>query len=232
MLKILLIISLVFVVSFLLFFPFWHVGGHYYRGLLLIYDIRPASGGFIPSPNFVKEITLIRWADPTSFEYVGDIYAKDRFSVYRTIIKLEDFDPKTFRQIQAPITGEYFYADKDNLRRPVNLMLKRVSGSTKTDIVTERFDMESFQPLGAYIFKDKNGVYSYFSPSPLYENTNLQFGWEGLGIELYKKEEGLDAETFKVDFCGGKTCQASDKNGKYSLNFIYVWSFVNIKKIE
>jgi DKNYY family len=232
MLKILFILSIIFVVSFLLFFPFWHVGGHYYRGLLLIYDIHPASGGFIPAPDFVKEITWIRWADPTSFEYVGNIYAKDRFSVYRITDKLKESDPETFRQIQAPLTGEYFYADKYNLRSSTAMILKRVSGSNETDIVTERFDVGSFQPLGAYIFKDKNGVYSYFRPAPFRENIELKLGEASLGIELYKKEEGLDAETFNVDFCEGKTCQASDKNRKYALNFTDAWSFVHIKKIE
>ncbi len=118
MLKTLLIISLVFVVSFLLFFPFWHVGGTYYRGLLLIYDIRQktSSDGFLPPLPFEKDITLLKWADPTSFEYVGGNYAKDRFNVYLDAVQIEGFDSDTFNVIQSPTTGELFYADKTNLR--------------------------------------------------------------------------------------------------------------------
>ena len=217
--KILLITSIIFVVLFLLFAPFWHVGGHYYRGLLLIYDIRPASGGFIPAPDFVKEITWIKWADPTSFEYIGDNYAKDRFNVYSQYY-LDGFDPKTFRQIQAPLTGEFFYVDKNNLRFYEILVLKAVSGNRNgdgKDIVTEKFDMESFQPLGSNVFKDKNGVYTYFRLASFTENMNQQGGYRDRSIELFKKQQSLDTETFKINFCNAEktNCQASDKNSRY-----------------
>ena len=219
MLKILLIISLIFVVSFLLFFPFWHVGGTYYRGLLLIYDIRQkaSSGGFLPPFPFEKEITLLKWADPTSFEYIGDSYAKDHFSVYSQY-RLDGFDPKTFNTIQAPITGEYFYADKYNLRSYSILILKQISANGEEDRA-EKFDMESFQLLGANIVKDKNGIYSFSKTSwSLYENMNQPDGSNDRVTNLFKKHEELDAQTFKIDFCDEKICQAGDKNNDYVFN--------------
>jgi DKNYY family len=240
MVKILFILSIIFVVSFLLFFPFWHVGGHYYRGLLLIYDIRPASGGgFIPPLSFERDISLVKWADPTSFEYVHGgqyySYAKDRFNVYCDKFRLDNYDPNTFRQVQAPITGEWFYVDKDNVRFYNALILKAVSGERMgdgRDIITDKFDVNSIQSIGANIIKDKNGIYTYFRSASFSEDMNQPYGWGDRTIELFKKHKELDAETFIVDFCDEKNCQASDKNGTYTLNRTDSSGFVNIKKIE
>jgi hypothetical protein len=219
MLKIILVALIVLIGLFLICFPFWHVGGTYYRGLLLIYDIRQkaSSGGFLPPLPFEKEITLLKWADPTSFEYIGDSYAKDRFSVYSQY-KLDGFDPKTFRQIQAPLTGEYFYIDKDNLRSYSILILKQISDNGGEDRA-EKFDMESFQLLGANLVKDKNGVYSFSKTSwSLYENMYQPDGFNDRVTNLFKNHEELDAQTFKIDFCDEKVCQASDKNNVYIFN--------------
>jgi hypothetical protein len=236
MLKLILITLIIFIGLFLICFPFWHVGGTYYRGFLLIYDIRPASGGFIPAPDFVKEITWIRWADPTSFEYVHGgqyySYAKDRFNVYCDKFRLNDFDPNTFHPIQAPITNEWFYIDKTSVRFYKIPLLKAVSGDRlgdSRDIITEGFDVNSFQPLGTSIFKDKNGVYTYFLMTSISDNSNPPNGYT---IDFFKKQEILDAETFKIDSCDEKNCKATDKNGIYTLNRTDGRSLVNIKKIE
>jgi hypothetical protein len=111
-------------------------------------------------------------------------------------------------------------------------LLKAVSGDRLGDsrnIVKEKFDVESFQPLGAFIFKDKNGVYFYFCGTSLSEETNPQYSYF---IELFKKHDDLDAETFKIDFCDEKNCQASDRNGTYTLNRTDDPKSVRIKKIE
>ena len=241
MLKILLIISLVFIGLFLLFFPFWHTGGHYYRGLLLIYDIRPktSSGNFLPPLPFEKEITILWWADPTSFEYFAGgkyySYAKDRFSVYCNQYRLNGFDPNTFYKIQAPITDEPFYVDKTNVRSYDALILKTLSpnlSSGSDDATVERFDTESFQPIGANIFKDKNGVYSYCRSGSFSEDMNQPYGKENRTIELFTKQKELDTETFKVNFCDEKTCQASDKNGNYIFKRLENNIPIVMKKIE
>lgn len=227
------VVIIVLAVFFLLFFPFWHVGGHYYRGVILIYDIRPKSGGgFLPPLPFEKDVTLLKWADPTSFEYVGDSYAKDRFYVYSKY-RLEGFDSNTFRPIQAPITGERFYTDKNNVRIYDTLVLKLIAGDSLVDsknIVTDKFDIESFQLLGASLIKDKNGIYTHFSSAPFTEDMHSN-GWDNRTIELFKKQGELDIETFKVDFCNDRVCQASDKNGNYIINLIGSSRFAKIKKI-
>jgi DKNYY family len=232
-LKFLIITSIIFVVSFLLFFPFRHVGGHYYRGLLLIYDIRPktSSGNFLPPLPFEKEITLLWWADPTSFEYFAGDYAKDRFSVYNQY-RLDGFDPDTFRQLQAPFTGELYYGDKSNARLYDFLILKDISPNEREDR-GEGFDMESFEILGANLIKDKNGVYSFSKTSwSLNESMHQPGGYDDRIINLFKKHENLDAETFKVNTCDKKNCWATDKNNKYILNRTISERIVNIKKIE
>ncbi len=229
MLKILLIISIILVVSFLLCFPFWHVGGNYYRGLLLIYDIRKASGGFLPAPDFLKEVTLVKWADPTSFEYVGDNYAKDRFSVYSQY-RLDGFDPKTFRPIQAAITGEIFYADKNNLRTYSNLILKQIPNNAGE---ADSFDMETLQLLGAYIFKDKNGVYVFSKTASFSEDMHQSGGWGDRNVDLFVANKELDTKTFSITSCDETYCYASDKNNKYQIKrAIRPFTKSNIRIIE
>jgi DKNYY family len=210
MLKILLITSIIFVISFFLFFPFWHVGGSYYRGLLLIYGIRQktSSDGFLPPLPFEKEITFVKWADPTSFEYVRGDYAKDRFNVYLDAVQIEGFDPNTFKVIQAPTTGESFYADKTNLRIEGLLALKKIAGE-EDSLITENFDIKTFQALGFYIIKDKNGVYIYLHSVTSTDDYNR--------TELYEKVKDVDSDTFTIEFCDGKYCYANDKINHYKI---------------
>lgn len=234
--KILTIFAFFIVLLVLSVEPFWHIGGHYYRGLLLIWDIRTSSGTTIPIPPLNLDISLVRWADPTSFHFVhgGEFYsyAKDRFGVYRDRFRLNEFDPKSFRPVQAPHTGEWFYIDDRRVRVVTSRVLNAVSGDSNGYdqlINSSEFDMPTFELLGGGIFKDKNGVYKYFRDSSTLEKTTPE---HDRGIILFRAETLLEPQTFRVDSCDANECRASDAHGVYSFSLSPVGERFDIRRLE
>jgi DKNYY family len=122
----------------ILFFPFVNIGENYYRGILGVWhkDKSVSTGNFIKLfPDFTI-YSPIFLADPTSFHYIDEGYAADRFYLYLHGERIPNFDGNSFRSL-----GNGCYVDNNNARCGSSLILKKMSPGSNP----ESFDSKSFQ---------------------------------------------------------------------------------------
>lgn len=195
------------IVSFFLFFPFIHIGGPYYRGLILIwnqYSLKGRSGGgFIDLTPDINWYEIVWRADPFTFRHLDGRYAIDRNHIYAGG-RLIPMDVKTFRPL-----GNGFCGDKNNVLMVESLIKKKIDSESEF----EAFDSETFQFIGANFVKDKTGIY-YLTPQTYFEpkiNLNSEFATQ---VYVFRRVEIADFETFTHV----KKCIFKDKNFLYKSN--------------
>gem|GEM_PF-4180176 len=151
-------VLVVLLIFFLFFFPFIHVGGNYYRGMLLIWHkYTVVNSNWIMSSSF-NWLEIVWWADPLTFTYIEAGYAKDRNYVY-TGQRLDNSDPNTFRVVPPLFSRSNqvvnYYVDKNTVRWGEVLLMKIGRSGDEP----ENFDSGTFVPIGADFIGDKTGVY-------------------------------------------------------------------------
>jgi DKNYY family len=205
----------------ILFAPFINIGGNYYRGILGIWHKEQSTG----TGNFIKLIpdftyySPIFFSDPTSFRFVEDGYAVDRFAVFHNGERVPNSDGNSFRSL-----GNGCFVDKYNARCDGSLILKRMS----PELEPESFDSVSFQGniftryeqegntdiykkldnyrTEAVVVKDNSGI--YIRNERVVKTIN---GLE-LNIPVYNKLQNVDSEMFEARSV--HSCQWDEKESK------------------
>ena len=223
--------TIIIVVLFLLFFPYIHVGGNYYRGLLIIYyKYYLTSSGFIKLTPDIPILKIVRWANPFTFRHIERDYAKDSRYIYAGGHRLDNSDPKTFRRIDAPVINEKsrerYYIDKNTVRCGEVLQMKIL----QKEQPPENFDTETFEPLGAGFVRDKTGVYysTASSSDNFFEKNRYQRNARIISINC--PLEIVDAKTFVIFELSSIRCRARDKNFIYEIGHFRYQNGVHLKR--
>lgn len=220
-----------------LFLPFKHLGGNYYRGLLLIWHKSRISfdGGFIPWSSSRTNFEIVWWADPFTFKHLDGSYAVDRNYIYFEKQPVIKADLKTFR-----VLGNGYYGDKNDVRWHGWLIRKKQA----LDQPSESFDADTFQPFNEKRVKDKTGIYQktgltekedetwsaiifLLEKDPPFLNSHYYYGLDcgyinsDQGIMWHEKYvEEADAESFEV-FAKGQGHECKDGHYARDKNRIY-----------
>ncbi len=202
-------------------FPFFHIHGIYYRGLLVIYykDYIDTGGGFIKIFPDIPTLRIVWWANPFTFKTIDRIYAKDGQHIYANGVRL-NVDVATFRKVNAPrigqVDGESFYLDKESVRWGLRVQV-RATGKSE---ILENFDTDTFEPLGAGYVRDKTGIYYYSTKQATSHLIETGDEIEYHQADINAKVDIADPATFQITSLNRTECAAQDKNFLYRIRAI------------